>query len=80
MKCPICKKELEPAIKIIGPDGYLFHMSAHVKDVVRMGFDLLEEMARNGRTNANTIPRARRILKKRQAIRNAIKEHNKNGN
>lgn len=76
MKCPICKKELEPAIKVIGPDGYLFHMSVHVKDVVRMGFDLLEEIARNGKFNMHTVPRARRILKERQSIRNAIKEHN----
>lgn len=76
MKCPICRKELDPAIRVIGPDGYLFHMSAHVKSVVHMGFDLLEEIARNGKVNMHTIPRARRILKERQAIRNAIKEHN----
>ena len=76
MKCPICKKELEPAIKAIGPDCYLFHMSIHVKDVVRMGFDLIEEIARNGKFNMHTVPRARRILKQRQNIRNAINKHN----
>lgn len=75
MICPICKKELGPAIKIIGPDGYLFHMSVHIKDIVGLAFDLLEDIARSGKANKHTISRARRILKERQAIRNAMKKN-----
>lgn len=73
MICPVCKKDLDPAIRLLGPDAYLFHMSVHVKDVARLGFELLEEIARSGRANRHTVPRARRILKERQAIRNAMK-------
>ena len=73
MKCPICKKELESAINIVGPDGYLFHLSMHVKDTIKLAFDLLEEIARNGKVNKHTVSRARRILKERQSIRNAMK-------
>ena len=77
MICPICKKNLDSAINIIGPDGYLFHLSIHIKDVVGLAFELLEEIARNKKHNLHTIPRARRILKERQAIREAMKRsHN----
>ena len=75
MKCPICKKELDSAIKIIGPDGYLFHLSVHIRDTVRLAFDLLEEIARNGKTNKYTVSRARRILKERQNIRSAMRKN-----
>lgn len=76
MICPICKKELEPAIKAVGPDGYLFHLSLHVKDTVKLAFELLEEIARNGKINKHTVSRTRRILKERQAIRNAMRNNN----
>ena len=77
MKCPICNKELASAIKIVGKDGYLFHLSMHVKDTVKLAFELLEEISRTGKANRHTISRARRILKERQAIRNAMKDGNK---
>ena len=77
MICPICKKELNPAIKVVGPDGYLFHMSQHIKDLVTLAFELLEEISRSGKCNKHTISRARRILKERQTIRKAIKDNDK---
>ena len=76
MICPICKKELNPAIKVVGPDGYLFHMSMHIKDLVTLSFELLETISRSGKCNQSIILRARRILKERQAIRNAMKNSN----
>ena len=76
MKCPICKKDLDSAINVVGKDGYLFHMAQHVKDITRMAFDLLEDTARRGKCNQYTVVRARRILKERQKIRKAIKGKN----
>ena len=71
MKCPICKKDLSQAEKLVGRDTYLMHLSVHARELIDITFGLLEDIARNGAFDKHTVPRVRRILEERQRIRKA---------